>query len=344
MPHHKNISCHLYIGDSAAAEYNVKNAGNVSTTHIVSKEDEAFSFKINADTAQMGASRLDLELWADGNRLDCFTFTETNYEVDDAQVRDQATGAIKIVKLRFAKLKTVNECTSGADAAEAERLKRLGTLELKLWRSQAAASHSTAYNYQPCPSQAPVNEKEIKGQSVSHVTSLKSNGTIAQPSSWGYITRKIDPYETPWVTFVFKHASKELLQAESIVPKDKVMDKPTTKAQTGGEKVSQKSKPKSDDTKNDEIKVKVEELDDDIAAMPPPQIQQEIMRSKKKRTHGSAYSNDRRVKARTTKNADVPDQTTVSSTTLENDDGNEDDIMRFLMDTYKAKAREHKSG
>ncbi|KAK6355472.1 hypothetical protein TWF696_004569 [Orbilia brochopaga] len=281
MPQHRNISCHLYIGDTKAMEYNVHNVDNRSTAHIVSEEGQTFSFKIEAGTALMSAARLDLELWADGYKLDCFTFTESVYEVDDAQVRDQVTGAIKIVKLRFAKLNTVDQGPSNADDAEAEQLKRLGTLEIKLWRSESNVSQSTTFPYADCPLQTPIHEKKIKGQSVSHVTSLESKGTVAQQSSWGYITTKIDPYDRPWVAFVFKHASKALLQSEGIVPKDEVKEKGAAVASAKGKK-AQSSRAKVNDTKNEESKVEDVKFDDDVAAMSQPQLRQEIMRLRKR--------------------------------------------------------------
>ncbi|KAK6518629.1 hypothetical protein TWF506_005764 [Arthrobotrys conoides] len=220
MPEHKGISCELHVEGQKATEYQVTQAGPICTSHIISQEDKLFSFRLNITSATLGGSvaRLDLELWADGQKLDAFTFTETDYLVDDAQIRD-STGTVKVVKLRFAKLKTVDEKKPDQETRQ-NILRKLGTLEIKLWRAHQDATQTGSFAYQQEPSKNPIHEKSIKGESITHCTEFANAKAIQNPSSSGYLTRKIDPYETPWVTFVFRHASKSLLEAAGIVPKE----------------------------------------------------------------------------------------------------------------------------
>ncbi|KAF3307887.1 hypothetical protein TWF173_002124 [Orbilia oligospora] len=219
MPEHKGISCELHVEGQKATEYQVTQAGSISTSHIISQEDKLFSFHLNIVSATLGSvGRLDLELWADGQKLDAFTFTETDYFVDDAQVQD-STGAVKVVKLRFAKLKTVDEKKADQETRQ-DILQKLGTLEIKLWRAHQDATQAGSFAYQQEPSNNPIHEKSIKGESITHCTKFANVKHIQNPSSLGYLTRKIDLYEAPWVTFVFRHASKLLLEAAGIIPKE----------------------------------------------------------------------------------------------------------------------------
>ncbi|KAF3295288.1 hypothetical protein TWF132_001984 [Orbilia oligospora] len=219
MPEHKGISCELHVEGQKAAEYQVTQAGSISTSHIISQEDKLFNFHLNITSITLGSvGRVDLELWADGQKLDAFTFTETDYLVDDAQIQD-STGAVKVVKLRFAKLKTVDEKKADQETRQ-DILQKLGTLEIKLWRAHQDATQTCCLLYEQEPSKNPIHEKSIKGASITHCTGFANAKIIQNPSSLGYLTRKIDPYETPWVTFVFRHASRSLLEAAGIIPKE----------------------------------------------------------------------------------------------------------------------------
>ncbi|KAK6527745.1 hypothetical protein TWF694_004725 [Orbilia ellipsospora] len=217
MPEHKGISCDLFVEQDKAAEYNIQHDGSACTAHIVSQENQLFGFKLNINTVALGGtSRLDLELWADGQHLDSFTFTETDYFINDAHIQDY-TGRVKIMKLRFAKLNTTDE--EAYDQGDDEKLQKLGTLEVKIWRSHQDVLQTACFGYQPNPMQNIVYENSIKGSSISHCTELSNPFMIANPSSWGYLTRKIDPYHTPWVTFVFRHASQAIMESEGIFNK-----------------------------------------------------------------------------------------------------------------------------
>ncbi|KAF3917668.1 hypothetical protein AA313_de0208350 [Arthrobotrys entomopaga] len=217
MPEHKGISCELYVEEKKAAEHNTQHDDSVCTTYIVSQENQLFSFKLNVNSTSLGGtSRLDLELWADGQHLDSFTFTETDYFIDDAHIQDY-TGKIKVMKLRFAKLNTTDE--EPYDQEDKSVLQKLGTLEVKLWRSHQDVLETTCYGYQPIPMQNIVYENSIKGGAISHCTELSNPIMIENPSSWGYLTRKIDPYHTPWVTFVFRHASQAIIESEGLLNK-----------------------------------------------------------------------------------------------------------------------------
>ncbi|KAF3927944.1 hypothetical protein ABW20_dc0108499 [Dactylellina cionopaga] len=216
MPAYKGITCDMYVQDQKVAEYNVQKKDSTCRTYVESQEDELFSFKVNVNkTSLSSTARLDLELWADGQKLDSFTFTETEYLVDDAQVHDYM-GLVKTVKLRFAPLVIVDE-DMGDSENRKEILEKLGTLEVKIWRAHQDVIQTASLAYEPNMSQIPIYEKNIKGYSVSHCTELANPKLIANPSSWGYLTRKVDPYHTPWVTFVFRHASKALLRAGGIL-------------------------------------------------------------------------------------------------------------------------------
>ncbi|EPS36348.1 hypothetical protein H072_10137 [Dactylellina haptotyla CBS 200.50] len=217
MPEYKGISCDLYVQESKAKEYSVAHHGSTCVEYVISQEDQLFSFKVNVNPTALGgnSSRLDLELWADGQQLDSFTFTETDYLVDDAQIQDY-TGRVKAMKLRFTKINTIEEDLIEAESDQ-DILRKLGTLEVKIWRAHQDVIQTASLAYQPNLVQNPIYEKSIKGNSVSHCTELTNPYVIAEPSSWGYLTRKIDPYDTPWVTFIFRHASKALLQSGGIL-------------------------------------------------------------------------------------------------------------------------------
>ncbi|KAK6503727.1 hypothetical protein TWF481_008731 [Arthrobotrys musiformis] len=221
MPEHKGISCELQVEGSKATEYQVTTAGSICSSHIISQEDKLFSFHLNINSPMLGGGgvgRLDLELWADGQKLDGFTFTETNYLVDDAQIQDMS-GTVKVVKLRFAKLETVDEKKANMETRQ-DILTKLGTLEIKIWRAHQDITQTNSLLYQQ-PSTNPIHEKSIKGESITHCTKLADAKPVQNPSSSGYLTRKVDSYETPWVTFIFRHASKSLLEAAGIIPKEK---------------------------------------------------------------------------------------------------------------------------
>ncbi|KAK6342486.1 hypothetical protein TWF718_007889 [Orbilia javanica] len=218
MPEHKGISCELHIDGQKATEYQTTQTGSICSSHVISQEDKLFSFHLNITSSTLGSvPRLDLELWADGEKLDSLTFTETEYVVDDAQILD-STNAVKVVKLKFAKLETVDAKMANLEARQ-DILQKLGTLEIKIWRAHHGVTQTNSFSYQKQPSMNPIHEKSIKGQEVTHCTKLAHPKTIKNPSSLGYLTRKIDAYETPWVTFIFRHASKSLLEAAEIIPK-----------------------------------------------------------------------------------------------------------------------------
>ncbi|KAF3209695.1 hypothetical protein TWF679_007232 [Orbilia oligospora] len=186
MPEHKGISCELHVEGQKATEYQVTQTGSISTSHIISQEGKIFSFHLNITSATLGSvGRLDLELWADGQKLDAFTFTETNYLVDDAQIQD-STGAVKVVKLRFAKLKTVDEKKADQETRQ-DILRKLGTLEIKLWRAHQDAIQTGSFAYQQEPSNNPIHEKSIKGESITHCTEFTNAKPIQNLSSSHYI-------------------------------------------------------------------------------------------------------------------------------------------------------------
>ncbi|EGX44850.1 hypothetical protein AOL_s00176g21 [Orbilia oligospora ATCC 24927] len=245
MPEHKGISCELHVEGQKATEYQVTQAGYISTSHIISQEDKIFSFHLNIVSATLGSvGRLDLELWADGQKLDAFTFIETDYFVDDPQVQD-STGAVKVVKLRFAKLKTVDEKKSDQETRQ-DILQKLGTLEIKLWRAHQDATQTCCLLYEQEPSKNPIHEKSIKGESITHCTEFANAKHIQNPSWWGYWTRKIDPYETPWVTFVFRHASKSLLESAGIIPKDSTKKHQKVELESELPEIKTKNKPEKE--------------------------------------------------------------------------------------------------
>ncbi|KAK6331453.1 hypothetical protein TWF730_004535 [Orbilia blumenaviensis] len=232
MPEHKGVSCELHVGDEKVTEYQVETEGSGCNSYVVSQEGKLFSFHLNMNYIALGnAARMDLELWADGQKLDCFTFSETEYLVDDAQIQDDA-GNVKVVKLKFAKLETVDEKKDNLETRQGI-LKKLGSLELKLWRAHHDITQTDSLAYQQ-PLKNPIYEKSIKGENVTHCTEFADAKIIPAHSSYGYLTRKIDPYETPWVTFVFRHASKPLLEAAGIIPQKKtpLKEKRTKKSVT----------------------------------------------------------------------------------------------------------------
>ncbi|KAJ6256330.1 hypothetical protein Dda_8828 [Drechslerella dactyloides] len=285
-----------------AIEYNVQSFDNRSTAYVISEEDKFFSFQINADMDAIGATRLDLELWADGHRLDSFTMTENYHEVDEAKVRDQTTGAIKVVKLRFAKLnigyffsKTpfpsfttdfficviVDEGHSRPDAVEQQHSEGLGNLELRIWRSQTDAIHSVTYVNEACSPQLPIRKKTVEGQSISDITGVENKGINSLPPPQGLMAAKIEAYDTPWVTFVFRHASKALLQAEGIVPKDRGNGLEYIKFPDRITAVSGR-RTKGINAEGGGFNIKNKPVDDDVAAMTLLEIRQEIMRLRKR--------------------------------------------------------------
>ncbi|KAF3081528.1 hypothetical protein TWF103_003703 [Orbilia oligospora] len=229
MPEHKGISCELHVEGQKAAEYQVTQAGSISTSHIISQEDKLFNFHLNITSVTLGSvGRVDLELWADGQKLDAFTFTETDYLVDDAQIQD-STGAVKVVKLRFAKLKTVDEKKADQETRQ-DILQKLGTLEIKLWRAHQDATQTYCLLYEQEPSKNPIHEKSIKGASITHCTEFANAKIIQNPSSLALLEAAgIIPKEVS----TQKHTKEELKSAlPDIKTKnnpEKGLDLPTTK-------------------------------------------------------------------------------------------------------------------
>ncbi|KAF3295286.1 hypothetical protein TWF132_001982 [Orbilia oligospora] len=179
MPTNKGVTCDLYIGESKAMEH-----------HVVIDDETRFNL-----TRHLVAwiANTTVERMADGSTVRC--------------------------PLLFQKLNVVENDSRTMETRE-EVIGNIGTLQLLIWRVKLPRKRSAF----PDPMSElevakAIKEKFLKGEAVSHCTGFGGRTTEPRRKQVCYDTTYIDPKDKPFATFIFKYASKALLQAQGYIPR-----------------------------------------------------------------------------------------------------------------------------
>ncbi|KAJ6256328.1 hypothetical protein Dda_8826 [Drechslerella dactyloides] len=212
MPLQKGITCNIVADGAALAEHGAKYNEATVMTHVISQDDKNYSIRLNFHDT--GAPRHDVEVWADGNKLEYFTLDSPYYESYTARLRvpGEVTGGLKdldtgerVVQafFHFARLTMTDD---EKDEKIPLGVQKLGTIEVKIWRAKQETSLAFAI-LPDLPLQSDtIAETLVKGENISHHPGLSSVTPITPPM--GLVTTKMDPLDEPWAIFEFKYGSQ----------------------------------------------------------------------------------------------------------------------------------------
>ncbi|KAK6537024.1 hypothetical protein TWF281_001227 [Arthrobotrys megalospora] len=211
MPFHKGIVCTVDIDGVPAEEFGIETDGPNTTCNIVAPEDKPFLF--NLDFSQSTARRHDYNTYADGIEVSRLTTTERTATV--STTNRVYNGLLEKQEMRFSKLETVDQKLDNLET-RVDVLKNVGSLTMKIWRAEKNATEASSKDWTRLSEIENIHEKALKGRAVSHKTLL---GAVTYEPSRSCRTRKLDPEDSPYVTFIFRYASKRYLQIEGLMPR-----------------------------------------------------------------------------------------------------------------------------
>ncbi|KAF3928756.1 hypothetical protein ABW21_db0200801 [Orbilia brochopaga] len=205
MPSHLGATCDLYIGGSKAPEYDVTIENNTCTAWVMAEEDKEYGFEI--DLSKTGAEQHKLHFHADGQVLirratDKKTISEYHAA---ATRRDESV------------MRTLLENDTEATEVRKDVIEGVGSLKWTLWRIKDMRSRKPSQKTRHCiDTVGSLQEKMIKAASVSHCTQLGKSVTMMMDScDYDFI----DPWHSPYVIFIFRYASKAILQSKGLIPR-----------------------------------------------------------------------------------------------------------------------------
>ncbi|KAF3929760.1 hypothetical protein ABW19_dt0203317 [Dactylella cylindrospora] len=196
------ITCNVLVAGTNAAEYKESSNGSTCECYIIAEEEK--NFTLNIDLSLSDAERHDTALSIDGQNVDSWTTTEKSLPITYVRIAEP-NGRIDLSKLKFAKLKSVEESGNGIES-KAEILGNLGTIRIQIWRALPQAVGTMPYAFGPGLSQNPIHEKDLKGREITHRVELTDR--IPSVPSYAIPTLKIDPWDSPFITFLFRYGSK----------------------------------------------------------------------------------------------------------------------------------------
>ncbi|KAF3923495.1 hypothetical protein ABW21_db0208729 [Orbilia brochopaga] len=219
MPFYKGINCELFMGKKKTEEYKFENDSkkSICKSHIVALVGKKYSIKL--DFSGTGARRHNYKLYADGIELTNQTSASMKVEISKSNgnlVKRKTTGGGRTKKLqceehqlKFGKFGTVDGDIENTEL-RTEVLDQLGTLKIIVWRANfrsrlVKASGKETKKTSPIA----IHEESVKGRALSHVTKL---GRKKYANAGGTrFTKSIDPENKPFVTFIYRYASKGTL-------------------------------------------------------------------------------------------------------------------------------------
>ncbi|KAK6359765.1 hypothetical protein TWF696_000904 [Orbilia brochopaga] len=225
----KGINCEIFIAGRKAEEYRLENVSIADSTyksHVVAVEGKAYVVKL--DFSSTGARRHNYKLYADGVELVHATTTapreglskSTGKLVETKSTKGRRAKRMQREEqvLKFGKLGTVDGNIEDTEL-RTEILDQLGTIKIIVWRANFR-SRKVKSSSRETTKAGPIHEASVKGRALSHITKLgrKKYANV----SGARVTRDIDPENRPFVTFIYRCASKEILQSEGIIPMDTV--------------------------------------------------------------------------------------------------------------------------
>ncbi|RVD87661.1 uncharacterized protein DFL_001879 [Arthrobotrys flagrans] len=212
MPSHKGITCTISVDGVPAEELGTEIEGSTITCSIISHDDKPFIF--NLDFTNSTALRHDYHIYADGMMIANFTTTRKT-EIVTRSSR-AVNGLMERRKMRFSKFETVDQKSDEMET-RAKILQNIGTFKVLIFRAEEQARQSNdARRCEILEDIKEVHEKSLKGRAVSHKTLF---GTAEYEWAAFMHTRKLDPHDRPYVTFIFRYASKAYLQSEGLIPR-----------------------------------------------------------------------------------------------------------------------------
>ncbi|KAF3209694.1 hypothetical protein TWF106_008784 [Orbilia oligospora] len=216
MPTNKGVTCDLYIGESKATEHHIATDNETCTAWIVAEEGKNYSVKIDVSGTQ--ASQHKIDFLADGVSLSRFNLLHSITWIKTITVERMADGRTVKCPLLFQNLSVVESDSKTIETRE-KVIGNIGTLQLSIWRVKLArgklAFPDAKYELEATKA---IKEKLLKGQAVSHCTDFGERTTEPPRKRVYHDATYIDPKDKPFATFIFKYASKALLQAQGYIP------------------------------------------------------------------------------------------------------------------------------
>ncbi|KAJ3056070.1 hypothetical protein HK097_008198 [Rhizophlyctis rosea] len=203
----RQVYCGVLVNNSWAPEYQTEQSGNTVTCWIPAEENKEYTIMVYND-AYAGNRNYD--------QLSACTLIDGKLMVSgflDFRSWTRSSGAYTSAGLQpfvFGKFVTKDE----GPRHQMEKLSKLGTIEVQIWKTMQTGVAPS----RPVTNEAETyNEKEIKKGKLmcDRVTSLGSR-SLGAPT--GLTTLVAHLTNEPFCTFIFRYRSKELLEAEDIIP------------------------------------------------------------------------------------------------------------------------------
>ncbi|EPS37833.1 hypothetical protein H072_8374 [Dactylellina haptotyla CBS 200.50] len=216
------VTCELLISNKRAEEYKSENKGSTTKSHVVAIEGRKYVVKL--DFSKTGARRHDFTLYADGIELTSMTTTEKKLRIDsirgklvNGKGKGKGRGRGKKVenrRLTFGKLGTVDGDAENTEL-RSNVLNQLGTIKINVHRAKFRARKNKVTGNDRINTAGPVHEESVKGRGLSHITKLGCRQYAKATGS--RTTKPIDPENKPYATFIYRYASREILESEGII-------------------------------------------------------------------------------------------------------------------------------
>ncbi|KAK6355471.1 hypothetical protein TWF696_004568 [Orbilia brochopaga] len=216
MPSYKGVSCDLYIDGSKAPEYDMTTDDRTCTVWVMAQEDKEFGFEIDVSGTSDNNHRL--QFIADGQKLVSRVLMDGRIKTSEycAEFRDE-NGAWMSRKMMFRKADLVEDDKEQTEDRTAI-IDAVGSLQWNVWRVRSfKLYHGQPTVRKPFQAASSLKEKDIKGKAISHYTQL--GDLVEQPTATSYKSELKDPKDSPYVVFIFKYASKAILQSKGYIPR-----------------------------------------------------------------------------------------------------------------------------
>ncbi|KAI0683383.1 hypothetical protein BC835DRAFT_1395385 [Cytidiella melzeri] len=201
----KNIDCEIICDDAPLSEYAEKPEGEKGMScYVASEVGKRFILKM-----EIGVSPIASKFWIDGQCVDECVHTKKCCLVSGARV-----SATEMRPFIFSAIKLTDDDSFHMKPAG---VNDLGSLCLKVYRvTNVQQTNSHYLGRKHMLEDEAVHEKAKKAGGHRVVLGETEETKICRLTTVSYI----DPLDSPYVTFTWRYRSKDLLQAQGIVPLD----------------------------------------------------------------------------------------------------------------------------
>jgi len=206
MPHCRDVSVSVLLGDEEMKEYAVESEDKITTCYIASEVEKVVTFKLSNDRSDY-AVRFAVTM--DGTFINSWLC----HCASDTKILGARTPDWKQREIFFSTLTTTDDNDRVAQGVSAQHL---GSIEVQAYRVILQAyqdPEGTKTSHYCNMSDGAIHESSKKAGS--HRTTLGK--LITAPSST-VSTTFIDPWTSPLCTFRFRYRPLAILQAQGIVP------------------------------------------------------------------------------------------------------------------------------